>query len=218
VASPRPCAFGRVVEGDWSWHVLMDLGPLPANSWKIGFGDAPAPAHSVHSFVFLTQAPKDATGLDRVRATLEVAWAWLDAGATALAFPSGGVAETAQNLKSIDPSGLQAEGAVGLMVSFAMMGKGGDGRTWLRPRGLSQFGLPDLCAAVSPQPSAAEVQATQLLFSSIAPYLVAKDQALTPGETVKIQGQVWQVAKASEMSTAPAFLGDLVYLRPAVLH
>ncbi len=214
VAAPRPCAFGPVEDHGYRFQVVLDLGQLPANSWKPGFGDLKMPAHQSHTLNFLLEAPPKASGLDRARATLELARAWIDAGATSVAFPSGGIVAEAEELRGVDPTTLDADKATALLISFAMMGKGSDGRTWLRTRGLSQFGLPDFCTAIGrgAQPSAEEIQGAQTLFASLAPYVISLDKPLKPGEVAKIGSRMWRAEAESALAAAPAAAGRLTPL------
>jgi hypothetical protein len=152
-----------------------------------------------------------------VQRALGMGRAWIDAGATALGFPSAGIVETAEAVVAqTEPAAasVDADRAAALLVSMAMMGAGADGRTWLRTRGMSQFGLPDLCCALPKvaQPTAEALEATQVLFSSLAPYLVALDRALQPGETVQVGARTWRAAGESALRSAPAYLGTVLPL------
>jgi len=205
VAKPRPAAFGPLIEGTWGWHVVIDLGSLPAAAWETGFGSGKPPAHGAHAFLFLLEAPRGSTGLERVRSTLEIAWAFLDAGAVALLAPSGGTLNQRKLIADYDPRELDAETATALLISYAAMGKGADGRYWIRTRGMSQFNLPDLCATLSgpPQQHQAEVERIQALFTTVAPTLIARDQPLREGETVEVGSRVWRAAGRQELQAAP---------------
>ncbi|MGI5861589.1 MAG: hypothetical protein ACOX6T_05965 [Myxococcales bacterium] len=210
-AAPRKFAFGTLVDGPWSWRVVADMGELPELAWKPGFGDSRPPAHRSHAFVFLLSAPQGASGLDRVRASLDLAAAWTKAGASQVAFPSAGTILDVQELGAVEPARLEADTASNLLVSLALMGRGADGRTWVRTRGMVQFGLIDLCCALPamPQPPAEAIDAARVLFGSVAPYLISIDRSLEPKETVRVGGRTWRVADESALAGAPPYYGIL---------
>jgi hypothetical protein len=216
-AGKRRFAFGTISDGAWSWRVVIELAPIPEAAWRPGFADTKPPAHKAHSLVFLLAAPEGASGLDRVRASLDLALAWIDAGASTIAFPSAGTVNDAKTMSAVEPERLDADHASALMVSMAMMGSGEDGRTWLRTRGLSQFGLPDLCTTLPamPQPPAESIQRAQVLFSSVAPYMIARDRPVQPGEIIKMAGQTWKVGSEQELKSAPPSYGVLRLLEPS---
>jgi hypothetical protein len=191
--------------------VVLDLDRVPDSAWRPGFGDAPPPEHAAHAFVFLLAAPASATGLDRVRATLELGRAWAQAGATALAFPAAGVINEGQEFRTLEAATLEPDGAAGLLIAFAMMGRGSDGRTWVRTRGMSQFGLHDLCCSMPllPQMPTGMVENAQQLFGSVVPFMIAMDRALEPRERVKVGDATWRVADESALRTAPPHYGTV---------
>ncbi len=211
VAAPRQFAFATLVDGPWSWRVVADLGELPGLAWRPGFGESRPPAHRSHAFVFLLSAPQGASGLDRVRASLELAAAWIGVGASHLAFPSAGTILHRKDLEPLEPARLGADSASNLLVSLVLMGRGADGRTWIRTRGLVQFGLADLCYALPamPQPPIEAIDAARVLFGSIAPYLISNDRSLEPRETVRIGDRSWRVGDEAALAEAPPYYGVL---------
>jgi hypothetical protein len=212
--TPRTCAHGPLSEGDWLWRVVIDLGPLPKASWDAAQLQGDAPRHAAHAFVFLLEAPKT-TGLEKVRATLDLCWAMLDGGATELVFPGGATVNARKGLTGLDPATLDADAATALLVSVAAMGTGADNRFWVRTRGLNQFALPDLCAAIPGPPDRypRDLEAAQILFGSVAPYVISSDRAIAEGETVEVGPRVWKTGGPADLQGAPPTTGALQAFR-----
>jgi len=213
--APRSCAFGPLSEGEWLWRVVLDLGPLPRAAWDKAVSQGEPPRHAAHAFVFLLEAPPKTSGLERVRATLDLCWSLLDGGATTLVFPGGSTVNARKDLVGIDPATLDADGATALLISVAAMGTGADHRFWVRTRGLNQFGLPDLCAALPGPPDRhpRELEAAQILFGSVAPYILSSDRAVEEGETVEVGPRIWKAGGPADLRGAPAATGALQAFR-----
>ncbi|MEW6281454.1 MAG: hypothetical protein AB1758_22785, partial [Candidatus Eremiobacterota bacterium] len=130
MAYPRPCTYADLHLGAWEWRVVLDPAgctealesslrqcaasqPLPIASGPWGLPptavEAALAAHRASVLIFVTGSPEDATPLEVLRALARVAWAWVDAGASLVAWPEGRVAWDPAYLREFRPSALGPE-------------------------------------------------------------------------------------------------------------
>ena len=153
--------------------------------------------------VFLVAAPTDSGPIERMRALCEIAWAFLEVGASVLAWPSGRSAWHRDRLVDIAPSSISAEHAH-LFVSFDVAGHADD-RLWVRTFGMRQFGLPDLACTATNTPE--DFESADVLFNSLPPYIIKRQQPLPLGDTLDLEHRKWKVTE-SGISQVPCLQSD----------
>lgn len=209
LARPRPCTFGEFRAGQWKWHVLFDpQGMTPEVSAAVRAGRLSGEllqeleAHQVCALVFLVDAPEEATPMDRMRALAEAGWAWLDLGASVLAWPEGRTAALGKTLLGIGPRDLEPEHSW-LFVSSGLAHSGADSH-WFRTHGLGQFSLPDLVVRVpNGRMDADELTSLRLLFERLPPAMIREHGVLPPGGQILIGSRVWTAAEPPDREQVP---------------
>ena len=133
------------------------------------------------------------------------AWAWLEAGATAVVWPEGQSFRTQEELAGINPLRLDLRG-VGLLVAWGPVGRDLSGQRWFRTWGLGQFGFPDLACAVPPTTGDRdeEAAAVDLLFRYLVPHVILElGRPLALGTTTQIAHRLWHVVGPEGLGPLP---------------
>ncbi|MEZ0227341.1 MAG: hypothetical protein ACAI25_01865 [Planctomycetota bacterium] len=184
-------SFGYVRDGDWTWLVSHDAHPVPETAWRTTFHAGPsAPAHLSAVNVYLVQQPAGATPLEQVRSTLDLAWAWQRAGATALVWPEPRmVLEGAKLARTCArrPSQLTTAELAWLLVAFTDFGVESGSRR-LGTMGLTQFDQPELCCEVSDPPTEEERMAVVQFLAAAVPNVIDLGRPLEAGERIAVAG------------------------------
>ena len=97
----------------------------------------------------------------------------------------------------IAPSSVSAEHAH-LFVSFDLAGPADD-RQWVRTFGMKQFGLPDLACIAANTPG--DFDAVDVLFNSLPPYVIQRQQPLPLGDTLDLGHRKWKVFELGSSET-----------------
>ncbi len=197
VDRPRPCMFAKLRAGEWAWHVLVDPGGMPDTVREAVLAGTPTPEileavdeHRLSVMVFLLEAPDDSTPMERFRALARVLWAWLDAGATVVAFPEGQQVLPRRLLLPLEPEQLEPEHCY-LFISNGMASQEKE-MYWLRTWGMAQFALPDLAAGLAAGTiDEARVESLKLLFETLPPAMIREHGVLPVGGTVEISTRTW---------------------------
>ena len=210
LAAPRPTLFGPLIWKHWKWHLLIDMTGLPQNIREIvdqarteevtttAIGN-----HRMSAMLFLVAAPENAGPMERMQALCQIAWTLLKVGASVLVWPGGRSAWHRDRLIDIDPLSISAEHAH-LFVSFDVAGPAED-RLWVRTFGMRQFGLPDLaCIAAN---NSEDFQAADVLFNSLPPFIIKRQEALPLGDTLDLEHRKWKVTE-SGCSQIPCLKSD----------
>ncbi|MBI3926791.1 MAG: hypothetical protein HY319_14720 [Armatimonadetes bacterium] len=201
MAEPRPCTFGEFRAGQWRWHFLYDPQGM---SPEVSTAARAAPLsgevleeverHRACALVFLMTSPEEASPMDRMRALAEAGWAWLDVGASVLAWPEGQTIMLGKTLLGLEPQDLEPEHSW-VFVSNGLAHTEADAH-WFRTVGMGQFGLPDLLARLPRDPMGeAELESLRLLFETLPPAMIRQRGVLPPGGTVKMGSRLWTAAR-----------------------
>ena len=202
-SEPRQVAYGPIEHEGYELHVLLDREGMPpavgqalSRAHLPEAGHAAAQAHEAAVLAFLVKAPPSAGPVERVRALARLAFAFLDEGASLLAFPDGRIAHVPAELAGVDPGKLTADD-LGLLCSHGF-GSHPDarGRAWARTFGLHQVGLPELACQVTVEGAAADpdsAQAADALLANLPRYLLELGRPLEVGETADVGKRRWRV-------------------------
>lgn len=201
---PRPLAFGSLDSGSWSVHMIVDYKGIPESSIKmLAYANDQsktveiAERHKLAVTVFLTRAPEEATGLDRMRELAKVIWSWLDIGGELALWPEGNQGTFRETLIGLEPENLTSEHCY-LFMSNGPDTKVQDDRPWLRTFGLGQFGLPDLCTRLSEEQAKDEEVLTSLrmLFEVVPPPMIEAQGMLPWDKEYEVLGIRWKPVAA----------------------
>ena len=204
VHQPRSCTFSDLALGQWRFRVVFDLDGVPPSIWQGVTAGQPSQEtldaleqHRAACLVFLIEAPPKISPWDLFKGFCSVVWAWVDAGATVVAFPEGQVAIVRRILLGLEPEDLQPEHAY-LFLSNGVakiLDEKGERKIWLRTWGLGQFLLPDLAIGLPAPPDGSlasdELESLRLLFETLPPSMVAQHGILPVGGTVQVGTRVW---------------------------
>jgi hypothetical protein len=198
IADPRRCAYGPLESEGWKWQVVIDMDGLPANAVEIleqcqMSADARSAIrdHQIGVFVFLVEAPPEVVPTKRMEGLCQAAWAWLDAGASALAWPEGRACWNREELASLDPVGVTSQD-VDYFTTYGVVGPAPKhGQFWLRTWGMGQFELPDLVCLSSDSDD--DGQAADVLLMSMKAYLLERGAPLPIGDTITLEHRAWEV-------------------------
>jgi hypothetical protein len=203
IHEPRFSTFTDLTVGDWTVRIVFDAeGLAPTIRDGVVNGQLSQETldtleqHEAAVLIFLTRAPARLSPWEVFHGFCQLAWAWVDAGATVLAFPEGRVALVRRLLLGLEPQELEPEHAY-LFLSNGVERIGDDhGQRiiWLRTWGLGQFLLPDLAVAL-PAPegelSGEDLESLRLLFETLPPSMIKAHGILPVGGTVQVGPRTW---------------------------
>lgn len=205
--APRPCSWCDLEGGGWSFRLVFDPQGLAASAVPAVVAGAVSPEcqdaldeHHACCLIFLMAAPLDSVPWSRFGLMMQVAWGWVDAGATLLALPEAQLLLPRRILMGIEPATLTPEhGYMFLSNGLAHVEeKKGDGdrKLWLRTWGLGQFWLPDLAVSLpsrlgEEEALEADLESLRLLFETLPPAMIKEGGVLPVGGTVQVGARTW---------------------------
>ncbi len=197
-------------DGDWVWHLLIDIAQMPPQVAAIAekYADSEVLAaihrHRMYAIIALTGTPAQVDLVSPMRRLAMVTWPWLQLGANAVLWPDAGTAWPASELLPVQPAEIGPD-ELYLFVGSEILGADSRGRILIRSRGLQQFSLPDL-ACYLPESLAHSEQAmtaVDTFLASMPPYLLEGGQTLQHGETIEVEPCVWRVVSESSGEAPP---------------
>jgi len=209
---PRACSWCDFQDGEWRFRLVFDpegvppsLRPTVAAGKHTHESLEALEEHRACCLLFLLSAPP-VTPWERFLGMLRLAWAWVDAGATVLAFPEAELMVPRRILLGVEPGQLAPEQAY-LFLSNGLADsseKGGERKLWLRTWGLGQFALPDLAAELPSIPGQeqhleGELESLRLLFETLPPAMIREHGILPVGGTVQLGSRTWTAVGESSV-------------------
>ena len=201
---PRPCSWCDFHDGSWRFRLVFDpegvpptLRPAVSAGKHTHESNEALEEHRACCMLFLLDSPST-SAWERFLGMCRLAWAWVDAGASVLAFPEAQLMIPRRILLGVEPEQLAPEQAY-LFLSNGLAEhseKSGERKLWLRTWGLGQFALPDLAAEIPSVPGQesqleGELESLRLLFETLPPAMIREHGVLPVGGTVQIGSRTW---------------------------